>query len=202
VFYFAIQCNLLLAFIKCLLFLILISEFYHCSEHRKFRHRALVEEEVHIDIRGDGPATDEKLELLEELQLKISRLTERATLQFGQDSVGNKYDDINENRKNKEKEDHSPFKDLLNFMDYSFEIETKYTVEVVKLLSFKVNTNRKKSPRGSPQNINPNRQHRDLSAGKSPKKIMIQNSKLAKAKVIIHLVAAVDTDGDVTVMCV
>jgi hypothetical protein len=166
VFYFVIQCNSSLTFIKCLVFLILISKFDHCSEHRKSRHRALVEKEVHIDIRGDGPATDEKLELLEELQLKISRLTERATLQFGQDSVGNKYDD------------------------------TKYTVEVVKLLSFKVNTKRKKSPRGSPQNINPNRQHRDLSAGK------IQNSKLAKAKVIIHLVAAVDTDGDVTVMCV
>jgi hypothetical protein len=162
----------------------------------------LVKEELNTDIHGDRPDKDEKFELLEELQLKISRLTERATLPFGQGSVGNENNAINENRKNKQEEDYSPLKDLLNFMDYSFEIETKYNIEVVNILSFKVNTHRNKSPQGSPQKINPNRQHRDLSAGKSTKKIMIQDSKLAKAKAIIHLVAAVDTDGDVTAICV
>lgn len=154
-----------------------------------------------VNIHGDRSVTDEKIELLEELQQRISRLSLRATLQFGQDAVINENVVKNEKRKNTEKEDYTPFKDLLNFMDHSFEIETKYSIDVVKLLSFKANTQRK-SPRGSPQNINPNRQHRDLSQGKSSKKIMIKNSKLAKAKVIIHLVAAVDTDGDVTFMCV
>ena len=171
----------------------------HCPEHRKLHSSAIVKEAV--NIHGDRSVTDEKIELLEELQQRISRLSHRATLQFGQDAVINENVVINEKRKNTEKENYTPLKDLLNFMDHSFEIETKYSIDVVKLLSFKANTQRK-SPRGNPQNINPNRQHRDLSQGKSSKKIMIKNSKLAKAKVIIHLVAAVDTDGDVTFMCV
>ena len=193
------------------------------SEQHTCVTRTLSEEgaQTHHDQLTGG----EKLELLKKLQQRISSLTESAALSFDRNSIGNEFQIFNEKTKNSDTDtDKDKDKDtdsvedgdlrrLLNFMEYSFSLDTNYSIEMVKLLSFAVLPARPRprprprpSDQSRPRNVDPHphprRRHRDLSEGSPSRAERAKSRDPARAAVTstVHLVAAVDSDGDVTAM--